>query len=262
MSDLAGLQAWMHAAILDPDGSAADAAGVVTASSRLSAAERLGIYWRGYRLRLLECMRGLHPGLVHLLGQDVFDAFALDFLEAHPPRAYTLFRLDEGFAAHLGETRPDGAQHWPEMIIDLARFERAVTEATEAPGTETPGTEDAGPPGSRLRAAPCLRLLRLTWPANEYLAAVRRGGDPPLPAPRPARLAVGRRDYVLVVRELGPRPFAALEALAAGGATGPVPAEWLRLWTELGFLTRAERTGAEHDTAGTFPAAGERTTAR
>ncbi|NKZ05233.1 DUF2063 domain-containing protein [Actinomadura latina] len=265
MGELAGLQAWLHAAILDPDGPAADAAAVVTASSRLTARERLAIYWRGYRLRLLECMRGLHPGLVRLLGQDTFDGFALDFLDAHPPRAYTLFRLDEGFAAHLRETRPDGAEPWPDMIIDLARVERAVTEVTEAPGTEeTPEEtpERAGPSGSRLVAAPCLRLLRLTWPANEYLAAVGRGGDPPLPAPRPVRLAVGRRDYALVVRELGARPFAALERLAGGGTADEVPAEWVRHWTELGYLTRAERPGARHDPAGTHPAPAERTTPR
>jgi len=257
MGELSALQAWMQAAILDPDGPARDAAGVVTASSRLTARERLAIYWRGYRLRLLECMRGLHPGLVHLLGEDAFDGFAMDFLDARPPRAYTLFRLAEGFADHLSETRPDGAEHWPDMIIELARFERAVAEAAEAPGTE-----DAGPPGTRLRAAPCLRLLRLAWPAHEYLAAVRRGEDPPLPAPRPAYLAICRRDYALVVRELGPRPFAALDALARGAATGPVPAEWLRHWTGLGFLTRAEPLGAAHDPAGTTPAPAERTTTR
>ncbi|MEU5990029.1 DNA-binding domain-containing protein [Spirillospora sp. NPDC047418] len=257
MGELAGIQSWMHAAILDPDGPAGDAARVVTASARLTARERLAIYWRGYRLRLLESMRGLHPGLVRLLGRDVFDGFALDYLDAHPPRAYTLFRLDEGFAAHLAETRPDGAEHWPDMIIDLARFERAVTEATEAPGTE-----DGVPPGTGLRAVPCLRLLRLTWPAHEYLAAVREGADPPLPAPRPVHLAVSRRDYALVVRELGPRPFAALDTLARGGAAGPVPAGWLRKWTGLGFLTRAERLGAAHDPAGPVPAPMERNTAR
>lgn len=267
MGELSGLQAWMHAAILAPDGPAGDAAGVLTASSRLTARERLAIYWRGYRLRLLECMRGLHPGLVHLLGRDAFDGFALDFLDAHPPRAYTLFRLDEEFAAHLAETRPDDAEHWPDMIIDLARFERAVTEATEAPGTEAPASgapegAGAGPHGPRPRAVPCLRLLRLAWPAHAYLAAVQRGEDPALPAPRPVRLAVCRRDYELVVRELGPRPFAALSALAEGGATGPVPAEWLRHWTGLGFLTRAGRLGAAHDPAGTDPAPEEGITSR
>lgn len=257
MGELAELQSWLHAAILDPDGPAADAGDVVTGSSLLTARERLAIYWRGYRLRLLETMRGLHPGLVHLLGQDVFDGFAMDYLDAHPPRAYSLFRLDEGFAAHLRDTRPDDAGPWSDMLIDMARFERAITEATEAPGTE----ED-GPPGDRLRAAPCLRLLRLTWPANAYLAAVRRGAEPPPPAPRPVHLAVGRRDYALVVRELGARPFAALEAIAAGAPPDGAPGAWLRHWTALGYLTRAEPPGAAHDPAGTVPAPAERTMPR
>ncbi|TMQ97189.1 DUF2063 domain-containing protein, partial [Actinomadura soli] len=81
-SDLAGLQRWMQTAILDPDGDLDEASGTLTASEALTARQRLAIYWRGYRLRLLETMRGLHPGLTHLLGEETFDRFALDYLEA------------------------------------------------------------------------------------------------------------------------------------------------------------------------------------
>ncbi|MFI0353353.1 putative DNA-binding domain-containing protein [Actinomadura sp. 9N407] len=282
-SGLAGLQRWMHAAILDPDGIAGDAAGVISASSRLTARDRLAIYWRGYRLRLLESMRGLHPGLVHLLGEQLFDQFALDFLDARPPRAYSLFRLDEGFVDHLRRTRPDASeppdrrQPWPDMITDLAYLERAVTEVMDGPGTEQSGVlaPDGLPsvqalPGACLVTAPCLRLPRLSFPANEYLAAMRRGDDPAPAAPRPVHLAVCRRDDALVVRELGAVAHGALEALTHGATVGialrGVPEEraleWLRHWAALGFFTRVERFGATRIswTAGTIPAPVERTT--
>ncbi|MFI0367688.1 putative DNA-binding domain-containing protein [Actinomadura sp. 1N219] len=254
--DLAGLQRWMQAAILDPDGDLDEASGVLTASEALTAPRRLAIYWRGYRLRLLETMRGLHPGLVHLLGEETFDRFALDYLDARPPTAYSLSRLDEGFAGHLAATRPDDArsrEEWPDLIIDMARLERVITEVIEGPGTEDaplPDPDDlpapADLPALRPAVAPCLRLPSLTFPVHEYLAAVRRGDDPAPPRPRPVRLAVARRDYKVTMRELDPAAHRALRALAGGATVGTAfadagetrPAALLRRWTELGFFSR------------------------
>ncbi|WP_424888554.1 DNA-binding domain-containing protein [Streptomyces sp. XH2] len=187
---LAATQRWLQAAILDPAATGRYAVGdVVTASRRLSARERLRIHQQGYRLRLAECMRSLHPGSAHLLGREIFDGFALAYLEAHPSRSPTLAGLSDGFAGHLARTRPDsapGAQRepWIDLLIDLVRFERVFTEVLDAPGT---------------------RPLRLFWacaPVHAYLTEVRRGRDPEPPAPHPVRLAVTRRDHTVVTREL------------------------------------------------------------
>ncbi|WP_242909446.1 HvfC/BufC N-terminal domain-containing protein [Actinomadura terrae] len=250
-AELAGIQRWMQAAILGDD-TADGVEELLTTSSALTARQRLGIYWRGYRLRLLENMRGLHPGLTRLLGEDMFDRFALDYLDARPSQAYTLTRLDEEFADHLAATRPDDAAHrerWPDLIIDMARLERIITEVVEGPGTEDGPVlhpDDLPPtPDLRLEPAPCLRLPVFAFPVNEYLAAVRRGEDPEPPAPRPVALAVSRRDYRVVMRELDPAAHRALRALA-GGATvgealaGPAP-DALRRWAALGYFTRAYR---------------------
>jgi hypothetical protein len=269
-SDLAGLQRWMQSAILDPAGGADGAAEVLTASAALTARQRLGIYWRGYRLRLLENMRGLHPGLAHLLGTEMFDRFALDYLDAHPPRAYTLFELDKGFVDHLIATRPDVDRRpgWPDLIIDLARLERITTEVIEGPGTEDGPVlrpEDLPGPAALtelcLATAPCLRLPRLRFPANEYLAAVRRGEDPEFPRPRPVRLVVNRQAYQVTMRELTPADHRALRALARGATAGTALAdrpadqtrELLRRWTELGFFTHIHPSGARP--SGISPAA-------
>ncbi|WP_242888505.1 HvfC/BufC N-terminal domain-containing protein [Actinomadura litoris] len=257
VAGLAGIQRWMQAAILG-DGAADGVERTLTASSSLTARDRLGIYRRGYRLRLLENMRGLHPGLTRLLGEEMFDRFALDYLDARPSRTYTLTRLDEGFADHLEATRPDGAAHreeWPDLIIDMARLERIVTEVVEGPGTEggpvlrpddLPDALDLSQGCDlRLETAPCLRLPTFAFPVNEYLAAVRRGEDPPPPAPRPVALAVSRRDYRVTMRELDPAAHRALRALAGGAAVGAVLADpsagALRRWAGLGYFTRAHR---------------------
>src|SRR5919197_5335299 len=127
-ADLAAVQRWFQAAILD-ETPPADAADV------LHQAARLDVYRKAYRARLLTCLRDTHPGLRHALGEELFDAFALDYLETHPSRRYTLFRLSEAFADHLAATRP-GDRGWPDFIIDLARLERTFMEVYEGPGVE------------------------------------------------------------------------------------------------------------------------------
>ncbi|QXJ22198.1 putative DNA-binding domain-containing protein [Actinomadura graeca] len=255
-SELALLQRWMQEAILDADAAADDVEETLTASSTLNARQRLGIYWRGYRLRLLETMRGMHPGLTHLLGEEMFDRFALDYLDARPSRAYTLSRLDEGFTDHLSTTRPDAGdpEGWPDLIIDLARLERIAGEVIDGPGTEDgPLLRPADLPGGaalrcvRLVPAPCLHLPDFAFPVNEYLAAVRRGEDPAPPPPRPVRLAVHRRDYRVTTRELDPAAHRALRALAGGATVGaalggtPEAADRLRRWTDLGYFAAVHR---------------------
>ncbi|GAA0411140.1 DNA-binding domain-containing protein [Streptomyces luteireticuli] len=205
---LAAVQRWMQEALLDPSGTRPDA--MVTASRRQSARERLFVYQHGYRQRLVECMRSLHPGSVRLLGEEIFDGFALDYLAAHPSRSPLLAGLSDGFADHLARTRPDagpGAERepWIDLLIDLVHFERAFVEVLDGPGPE----DGAGP-------APPARLLRACAPVHAYLAAVHRGEDPEPPPPAPVFLALRRRDYAVVTRELS---RAAYERLLRARAT-------------------------------------------
>ncbi|MEU9121058.1 DNA-binding domain-containing protein [Streptomyces sp. NPDC048506] len=212
-TSLAAVQRWMQSVILHPTGE--DPGHTITASSRLSARERLLVHQQGYRLRLLECMRTLHPGAVHLLGQEIFDGFAQGHLDAHPSRSPTLAGLSTGFAGHLARTRPDsgpGAEReaWIDLLIDLIRFERACTEVLDAPGTED-GTTPSPP----------LRLLRVCAPVHAYLAAVHRGEEPDPPAQRTVHLAVTRRHFTVVTRELSPGAYARLHVSSSHPPTSP-----------------------------------------
>src|SRR5919108_5113491 len=193
-AELAEVQRWFQAAILG-DERPGDADAVVHRPARLD------VYRTGYRLRLVKCLRETHPALRHALGADVFDAFALDYVQAHPPRSYTLFQLGDRFAGHLAATRPDDAE-WADFVIDLARLERAFLEVYEGPGDEhAPPPDVPAEPAAGAVAEPAtgLRLLRSRYPVGDYLRAVRRGGQPPLPAPAASRIALGRRDYVVTL---------------------------------------------------------------
>ncbi|MFD4531703.1 putative DNA-binding domain-containing protein [Kitasatospora sp. NPDC058397] len=191
---LAELQHWLQAAVLHatgPDqegGAAADQ--VLTPSGRLTAGERLDIYRRGYRLRLLACLRSCFPALRRLLGPEAFDALATEYLSTCPPRSWTLEHFADGFASHLATTRPDldppgrDVDPWVQLIVELAGYERAFVEVYDA------------------EPARACRVLACRHPVHRYAAAVARGEDPQPPAARPVLLLLRRRDHGVHVTEL------------------------------------------------------------
>lgn len=258
VGDLDATQHLMLNAITADSGAAGDIGfgDVIVGSAALTATERIDIYRRGYRARLVDCLRKTHPGLRHVLGAEVFDAFALDYLAAHPSRSYTLGRLGAKWSTHLEETRPDRdspvRERWPDFLVDLARLESTFQDAYDGPGVE--GLPIANPddlprepcPGATVRVVECLRLLHFRFPVDRYLAAVRNGEDPPLPAPAESFVAVSRRDWVVTLTGLRRRDYTALSALSAGeqleGAARvadlQVPEVWrlVRDWADRGFL--------------------------
>jgi hypothetical protein len=239
VADLAATQRRMLAAIAG-DG---DAAAVVAGSAALCAQRRIEIYARGYRARLVGCLRDMYPGLRHALGAEVFEAFALDYLDAHPPSGYTLNALGARWPEHLEATRPQD-ERWPAFVVDLARLELAFHEVYDGEGVEgEPPLRGEDLRDGALRAAPCLRLLRARYPVSGYLGAVRRGEEPPLPAPRATYVAVTRRDFAVTLTELDAPDYAALERLTRGEPIDEP--ELLRRFAAAGFVSRMVRATSE-----------------
>jgi hypothetical protein len=279
------LQRWMQAVITHPGGVAAgidsddarqqiaivpeQAERVITRSKALTAIERLQIYHHAYFARLLECLREEYSVLAAALGSELFDAFAVAYLQAHPSQSYTLNRLGTHFPEFLERTRPSatGANSdrgaWPEFMIDLARLERTVNEVFDGPGVEDQPLLDtvrlqAIPPHrwpeARLVCVPCLRLVTLSYPVNDYFAAIRRGDQPAIPEPGAAYVAITRRDYRVVRYPLEPAQFELLQALIEGEPVGTAIERaaavsnlndaqlasalqiWFRFWTAEGFF--------------------------
>lgn len=241
---------------------------VVAEKRGLSAHERLGIYARGYVLRLLECMRADFPALRGLVGEEVFDAFAEAYIISRPPDSPSLYNLGADFPRFLEETRPKdsrlgaGLERMLELPPELARLERARAEVTRARGNEeddpasflplTPPEIFGG--GLTLQATPCLRLLELKFPLVEYLRRADRGARPEPPEPRASFAAIGRSNYRVCMEEAAPWQFAFLRACRSPSALYPAAqaaalesgeepayvlaglAVWLPATLELGFL--------------------------
>lgn len=255
--DLNAVQRWFQAVITHPAGVDGGVASedaqriinmkrdelerIVTRSEKLSAAERLGVYANAYYARLLECLGESFPMLRRALGgDDVFNGFAFDYLQAYPSTSYTLDRLADNFPRFLAETRPDldadgkppSEPSWPDFLIDLAMLELAIGQVFDGPGAEGQATLDAESarsipalrwPEARLVTVPCLRLLRFGHPVNAWYSAVRAAADDAEllpPDPSDEYVALTRRDYVVRRIPLTEPQYALLDALQRGQTVG------------------------------------------
>jgi hypothetical protein len=242
MSDLtAASQRLLQAAILDSPGRARpEALAAVRGDNRLTAEARLGVYGRGYRARLVEALQSEFILLRAVIGADAFDLFATGYVEATPPRSYTLYDLGAGFADFLVRHRPPGQGEAAAVLAvpeALARIDRARSEVHRARGVETgaavppAGGEDRpfllslmGEPQLRpelCRRPGSLRLLALPVDPLGLVDAVDAGLPPPQPELGDCLVAVARSNYQVHVRRLEPWQFAFLSSLPAAPSPDP-----------------------------------------
>jgi hypothetical protein len=224
MPELAEAQGRLLAAIAAPTREAWDAALPLIAAGSLTAERRLGLYARGYRARLLECLRGEYPALRALMGDPVFELFADGYLAAHPPASPSLHELGASFPDWLRAGRPDAAPGSVEALpASLARLERAWSQALRAPGPERLGPVPDDlllRPGGRLRLPGSTRLLRLDFDFLPLMAATAAGAEAPSPVAGETLTVVARSRYRVALHSLTPGRFAWLEALGPEGAEG------------------------------------------
>ena len=238
---LATLQSWMQNVITHPDGIVAGVTSddaqdlidvtneslesVIDRSKSLGSADRLAVYGNAYFARLLECLAEEYSATAHALGTDTFNAFGFGYLQTFPSRSYTLSDLGAEFASYLRQTRPSDLPEpaWPDFLIDLATLERTYADVFDGPGVEGEALLDAvalqAIPESQIpdvvfEPVPCLRLLRLRYPVQEYATAVRKQLEPELPAPQDTYLIVTRRDFVVRRGTVSRAEFLLLDALS------------------------------------------------
>ena len=223
---LSELQSWFLTVMITPGGVQS---GIVSAVQRFShteqnvlvslpgvnASRRMNIYAEGYVLRLLECLRADFPMLSVIMGEEVFNFFAQAYISTFPSLSPSLFDLGSGFADFLLQSQRHASTHHEtsdtdffKFPIELARLERARTEAIRAPGLESQavsllayaqydildsllGELDV------LSLAPCTRLLALSFPMIDVWEAMNREVKiiPAIPTPVPSFVAITRKHY-------------------------------------------------------------------
>jgi hypothetical protein len=234
---------------------------LITPSATLQPVERLELYHRQYWYRLLDSIAEDFPALRQLVGDEPFWRLMEAYLEAVPPRSFTLRHLGAGLARFIA-LRPDAVPH-PVHAEDLARLEYALCLAFEA-GQGTP-IQPAELGQGELGLQPNLELLALRTPADTLWRLSEKGKrlpEPGQPSGYPNRfVAVYRYELSLHVERL---PRAAFSILAAIGELGSLDlamqhvtgrngllrasdagrvAKWFGLWTARGWFTRTAHQG-------------------
>jgi hypothetical protein len=174
---------------------------VVNASKRLSAVGHLDIYRHSYIARLRACMQNQFGALAYALGNELFELFADQYLDANPSGSYTLNTLGEKFPAFLEQTRPDADQEqkeaWPDFMIELAGFEYALSEIFDEHSIENNSNPTDETPDELLRLTPVFHLFHHRFPICNYYLEYGQGKAPDLPFPEESFCAVTRCDYKL-----------------------------------------------------------------
>ena len=212
-------QQWFQAVVTHPDGIASgmssaeavdlvpmsrdDLEHMITRSEKVSAQDRLSIYANAYYARLVECLGESYPVMKRTLGEQAFNGFCFDYLQAYPSHSYTLGHLGGQFAQYLNETRPDAdapSMGWPDLLIDLARLEWSILQIFDGPGIEKKATlqleelqgiHPAQWMSVHINTVPCLELLHLHFPLNDfYTLARQRPADEELTFPARDRKSV------------------------------------------------------------------------
>ncbi len=273
---LAGLQSWMQAVLVHPEGAEAglrapearrfvapeDAPALIRGRGGLDAAERLQIYAGMYPLRMRDALRSDYPALAELLGEQGFGKLVADYVAVHPSRSFTLARLGDHlpeFLAGWGSPRRRG------LLGDVARLEHAGARVFDAEETVPMDAETlqaipaAEWPHVRLRPAAAFRLVRVRPGAVDVLDAVLEGNPVPRRAGRGrVEVAYYRRDFVVLRRAMGPFDGNLLASLAAGETvgsalerageafpgrlpSGETLSGWFAEWTRAGFFSALER---------------------
>ena len=160
---------------------------------------------------LLDGLRDVYPATAGALGETAFNAFARDYIRAHPLASGDQTAHGSGFPAFFSSHPQAAALAW---LGDLARLEWAEHRAHHAADAIPCDFDDLLDPGRRVALHPSVSVLGLSCNADAL-----RGPDPFTLQMIDGRWLVGRdRDDTVVRLRLTPPDSAFLDRLVADGA--------------------------------------------
>lgn len=212
------------------EGEHAAIAAIVAGNDRLSPLQQAEIYREQFWLRHVEALEEDFPGLAYLLGDAAFDELLRAYLEAVPPRSWTLRDLGAelpAFCARYGGFDPAIAG----PASAMARFDWAFVDVFDGAPEERPpitlddvrGIAPAHWPTVRFAFDGTLVLMTLDHAVVDLRIAVRKGEAPPREVDAvETHVALWRKasDLKVHYRAIGVGEKRTLEALRAGAPLG------------------------------------------
>ena len=231
---LKDFQQWMQQLLLDPyqqtevnpfdllsNANATSIEDVICHSDKLTAQEHLGIYQRSYIARLRNCMSQQFSVLEYALGEDLFCAFADDYLASKPSQNYNLSFLGAHFAEYLENNRPDidedVKEEWIDFMIELARFEYAIGVLFDAKAEEDYQLATIDTPEHKLQLVPICDLFKFRFPVRNYYSEFKNGKQPNLPLEKESYCVVLRHKFKLAIYDLHKEQYDFLSFLKEQG---------------------------------------------
>lgn len=141
---------------------------------------RMDVYHDGYSLRLVDILKKAFPVLHKLVGCELFDKIAREYLKVYPSNHYSVGYFGRHLSKFLSAHYPNEPK-WTE----IAAFEWALEMVIEAPDAHQLSFEEmaAVPPDAwgnlTLTTHPSLQLLPLFSNAPAIWHAVRNGQEMP-----------------------------------------------------------------------------------
>lgn len=265
---LADFQQWMQSMLLGPSGKDSTPQlrvdEVIKPSARMAAWQHLAIYQHGYTARLRSCMSTQFTALEYALGEDLFEAFADEYLKTYPSESYNLANLGDRFAFYLEETRPDKnspvKEDWPDFMIELAQFECAINRIFDEKANAPLPLATTSTPSDRLSLNPNIHLFAFSFPTRAFYSAATNDKQPELPLPQDTYSLIMRKDFKLGLYDIHQEQYDLMRALQSGiswssalrelqekygfteQATQDATEHWRIKWLEMGFLCEAGST--------------------
>lgn len=256
------------------------AAEFIKPNDRLSSFERLEIYNRQYWFRVLDALDEDFAGLRAIVGRRRFDALCEAYLVECPSASFTMRDLGARLEPWL-RANPRWIQSRAGLALEMVRLEWAEIEAFDAASEPSLTPEDLSTPATdpRFRLQPYLQLLKLNYPVDDLLLAIREDRSDAamvsnaLSARKRTKvhkvarqktqsifLAVHRIDFSVYFKRIEAEAFALLSELQEGKSLSESVAaafagkdialsvllskvkEWFVNWSALGWFCRQQFT--------------------
>lgn len=212
----------------DGENLATEVSKIVSGNDRLTPLQQAEIYRGQFWLRHRDSLYEDYPGLLYILGEEAFERFLRDYLEACPPDSWTLRDLGNhiaDFADTYDGFRPERAT----MARDMCRFELAFIDIWDGQNVEPIALErvQAIPADKWVTAKivfhPLLTLLTLSHGVHDIRTKVRADEEPDLDEVKtePTYVALWRgADERVHYRSISAPQHALVQSLRSGDTLG------------------------------------------
>ena len=161
----------------------------------------------------MDCLQSEFTILFDLLGEELFNHFAWNYLIGNPSTSYTLNNLGQKFPDYLKNSlSEEKTDDWQEFIIDLAKYERIHAEVFNGKGHENLESKDIFS-SNPIQLSPAIRLEEFEFPVLEFIHQYRENNNLTFPNSKTTQYVFTRQDYTVSAFEFDNDEFQTLKNL-------------------------------------------------